>query len=32
MLDDMSVSGNGLRAEFRGAGWEQIRDAIYAQP
>ncbi|PZF79660.1 DUF2191 domain-containing protein [Jiangella anatolica] len=32
VLDDASVGGNGLRAEFRGAGWDQIRDAIYSQP
>lgn len=24
-----SVGGNGLQPEFRGAGWEDIRDAIY---
>jgi hypothetical protein len=28
-LDDASVDGRGLRPEFRGAPWEQIRDAIY---
>ena len=29
-LRDGSVPGNGLRPEFRDAGWERIRDAIYA--
>ena len=24
-----SVSGNGLQPEFRGASWEDIRDAVY---
>jgi len=24
-----SVTGNGLRPEFTGAGWEDIRDAVY---
>ena len=24
-----SVAGNGLQPEFSGAGWEDIRDAIY---
>lgn len=28
-LPDASVDGNGLRPEFRGATWEQLRDAIY---
>lgn len=28
-LRDASVDGRGLRSEFRGAQWEQIRDAIY---
>jgi Bacterial antitoxin of type II TA system, VapB len=31
VLEDASVDGNGLQPEFRGAGWEQIRDAIYQQ-
>ncbi|TDD69659.1 hypothetical protein E1262_11940 [Jiangella aurantiaca] len=31
-LEDASVEGHGLRPEFRGAGWEQIRDTIYTQP
>lgn len=29
-LRDASVGGSGLRPEFRGAGWEEIRDATYA--
>lgn len=28
-LKDASVDGNGLRPEFSGAGWDQVRDAIY---
>lgn len=24
-----SFKGKGLRPEFKGAGWEQVRDAIY---
>lgn len=32
VLEDVSVDGTGLRPEFRGAGWEQLRDAIYQQP
>jgi len=28
-LRDASVSGNGLQPEFRDAGWERIRDALY---
>ena len=28
-LPDASVGGNGLRAEFRGAGWDDVRAAIY---
>jgi hypothetical protein len=28
-LADASVDGNGLRQEFRGAGWEELRVAIY---
>lgn len=28
VLDDASVGGNGLRPEFRGAGWDRIRDTI----
>lgn len=31
-LADASVEGNGLQQEFRGARWDQIRDAIYQQP
>lgn len=30
-LEDASVDGRGLRPEFRGGSWEQIRDAIYPQ-
>ncbi len=28
-LKDASVDGNGLQPEFRGAGWDRIRDAAY---
>ena len=28
-LRDASVGGNGLRPEFRGASWAEIRDAAY---
>ncbi len=28
-LRDVSVRGNGLQAEFRGADWERIREAAY---
>ena len=28
-LVDVSVAGDGLRAEFEGAGWDAIRDAAY---
>jgi hypothetical protein len=28
-LPDASVDGRGLEPEFRGGGWQQIRDAIY---
>jgi hypothetical protein len=28
-LADASVSGNGLQPGFRGAGWDEIRDAAY---
>lgn len=28
-LRDASVSGKGLNPEYRDAGWEQVRDAIY---
>lgn len=28
-LRDGSVDGNGLRPEFRDAGWERVRDALY---
>lgn len=29
LLRDAAVNGNGLQPEFRDAGWERIRDAIY---
>lgn len=28
-LPDASVDGNGLRPEFRAAGWDEIRSAVY---
>jgi hypothetical protein len=28
-LRDASVGGNGLQPEFRDAGWDRIRDALY---
>lgn len=28
-LRDASVDGNGVQSEFRGSGWEHIRDAAY---
>lgn len=28
-LRDASVGGTGLSAEFRGAGWQRIREAAY---
>jgi hypothetical protein len=28
-LRDASVGGNGLTSEFRDAGWERIREALY---
>lgn len=28
-LPDASVDGNGLRPEFRGAGWDELRAAAY---
>jgi hypothetical protein len=28
-LRDVSVAGNGLQPEFRGADWERIREAAY---
>jgi Arc/MetJ family transcription regulator len=28
-LRDASVGGDGLRPEFRDAGWDKIRDALY---
>ena len=28
-LKDASFTGKGLQPEFKGAGWEQIREAIY---
>lgn len=30
-LRDASVNGKGLNPEFRDAGWEQVRDAIYPE-
>lgn len=30
-LEDASVDGRGLQPEFRGAGWEHIRDAIHGR-
>ena len=32
VLADASVDGRGLQPEFRGSGWEQIRDSIYGPP
>ena len=32
VLEDASVGGRGLQEEFRGAGWERIRDTIYERP
>jgi hypothetical protein len=32
VLRDASVGGNGLRPEFRDAGWEWIGDTIYGNP
>jgi hypothetical protein len=29
-LRDASVQGKGLNPEYREAGWEQLRDAIYS--
>lgn len=29
VLADASVAGEGLTEEFRGAGWPQVREAIY---
>lgn len=32
-LIDVSVAGDGLRAEFEGSGWDAVRDAAYgSQP
>lgn len=30
-LRDASVDGRGLSEEFRGAGWERIREAVYEE-
>lgn len=30
-LPDASVDGDGLQAEFRDAGWERIRGALYEE-
>ncbi|MDN5931349.1 MAG: type II toxin-antitoxin system VapB family antitoxin [Pseudonocardia sp.] len=32
VMEDLSVGGRGLQPEFRGAGWDRIRDAIYQHP
>jgi hypothetical protein len=32
VLEDASVDGCGLQPPFRGARWEQVRDAIYQLP
>ena len=32
VLEDASVDGRGLQPPFRGAQWEQVRDAIYQRP
>lgn len=32
VLEDASVGGNGVQPEFRGAGWDKVRDALYEQP
>jgi Bacterial antitoxin of type II TA system, VapB len=32
VLEDASVDGLGLQPPFRGAQWEQVRDAIYQRP
>jgi hypothetical protein len=29
VLEDFSVTGNGLQPEFQGASWQKIRDAAY---
>lgn len=31
VLRDASVDGNGPQPDFRGAGWERVRDAIYGE-
>ena len=31
VLRDASVDGNGRQPDFRGAGWERVRDAIYGE-
>lgn len=31
-LRDASVDGNGLTPEFRNAGWERMREALYEEP
>jgi hypothetical protein len=31
-LADASVDGHGPRPAFRGASWEQVREAIYQRP
>lgn len=32
VLADKSVDGGGLQPAFRGASWDQVRDAIYGDP
>lgn len=32
VLEDASVDGQGLQPAFRGASWDQIRNAIYDHP
>lgn len=32
LLEDASVDGHGLQQDYRGARWDQIRDAIYDHP
>lgn len=31
VLQDASVTGQGLQPAFRDASWEQVRDAVYSQ-
>lgn len=32
VLADASVDGRGLQPGFRGASWDEVRDAIYGEP